>query len=75
MTGMARDEIPELRALRDEYDRVRDALMEGIGKYLDRGETNARIARSVDWTREYIARIRKDRDAEANAAEQPPSSE
>jgi hypothetical protein len=75
MTGMARDEIPELRALRDEYDRVRDALMEGIGKYLDRGETNARIARSVDWTREYIARIRKDRDAEVNAAEQPPSSE
>ncbi|WP_128380511.1 hypothetical protein [Streptomyces cavernae] len=60
---MARDEIPELRDLRDEYDRARDALMAAIHKHLDRGETNARIARSVDWSREYVARIRKERDA------------
>ncbi len=58
MSRMARDEIPELRALRDEYDRARDALMAGIGERLNAGESNARIARSVDWTREYIARIR-----------------
>lgn len=64
MTGMARDEIPELRALRDEYDRARDALMVGIYKHLDLGESNARVARSVDWSREYIARMRKEREAE-----------
>lgn len=65
MTGMARDEIPELRALRDEYDRARDALMTAIYKHLDLGESNARVARSVDWSREYIARMRKEREAEA----------
>lgn len=63
MTGMARDEIPELRALRDEYDRARDALMAAIYKHLDLGEPNARIARSVDWSREYIARMKKEREA------------
>jgi hypothetical protein len=70
MTAMARDEIPELRELRDEYDRARDALMAAIHKHLDQGESNARIARSVDWSREYIARIRKERDAE-RAGETP----
>lgn len=64
MAGMARDEIPELRKLRDQYDRARDALMAGIEKQLDLGESNARIARSVDWSREYIARIRKERPTE-----------
>lgn len=64
MTAMARDEIIELRHLRDEYDRARDALMAAINKHLDAGESNARIARSVDWSREYIARIRKERDGE-----------
>lgn len=63
MAAMARDEITELRHLRDEYDRARDALMAAIGKHLDAGESNARIARSVDWSREYIARIRKEREA------------
>jgi hypothetical protein len=58
MPDVARDEIPELRALRDDYDRARDALMAGIHKAMSEGETNARIARSVDWTREYIAKIR-----------------
>lgn len=71
MAAMARDEIPELRALRDEYDRARDALMAAIHKNLDAGETNARIARSVDWTREYIARIRKDREADAAEKDDP----
>ncbi|MFF3891772.1 hypothetical protein ACFYY3_00930 [Streptomyces sp. NPDC001812] len=66
---MARDEIPELRALRDEYDRARDALMAAIHKHLDDGEPNARIARSVDWSREYIARIRKEREAEQRGGE------
>lgn len=58
MLDVARDEITELRALRDEYDRARDALMAGIQKAIDDGESNARIARSVDWTREYIAKLR-----------------
>jgi hypothetical protein len=63
MAAMARDEIPELRQLRDEYDRARDALMAAIHRQIDQGESNARIARSVDWSREYIARIRKEREA------------
>lgn len=58
MLDVARDEITELRDLRDDYDRARDALMEGINKAIDDGESNARIARSVDWTREYIAKLR-----------------
>jgi hypothetical protein len=62
MAGMARDEIPELRKLRDRYDQARDALMAAINDALDQGESNARIARSVDWSREYIARIRKERE-------------
>lgn len=62
MPDVARDEIPELRALRDEWDRARVALMAGIYKAMDDGETNARIARSVDWTREYVAKIRDRKD-------------
>lgn len=69
MHVVARDEIAELRALRDEYDRARDALMTGIYRHMDRGETNARIARSVDWSREYVARIRKERDDTSAATE------
>lgn len=61
MALMARDEIPELRQLRDEYDAARDKLMETIGKHIDAGEKNARIARSVDWSREYIAKLRNAR--------------
>ncbi|WP_017602241.1 hypothetical protein [Nocardiopsis lucentensis] len=61
MALMARDEIPELRQLRDEYDAARDKLMEAIGKHIDAGEKNARIARSVDWSREYIAKLRNAR--------------
>lgn len=71
MAGMARDEIAELRALRDDYDRARDALMAGITDHLGRGESNARIARSVDWSREYINRIRK--ELKANDTEGNPS--
>ncbi|MDJ1131786.1 hypothetical protein [Streptomyces iconiensis] len=67
---MARDEIPKLRSLRDEYDRAREALMTGIKEQLELGEPNARIARSVDWSREYIARIRKERAAEKERAEE-----
>jgi hypothetical protein len=71
MAAMARDENPELRELRDQYDRARDALMAGIEKALDEGESNARIARSVDWSREYIARLRKEREAGKEPAEPP----
>lgn len=61
MPDVARDENPKLRALRDDWDRARDALMAGIYEAMDDGETNARIARSVDWTREYVAKIRSKR--------------
>lgn len=64
MTHMVRDENPELRALRDAYDQAREALMTGIVKAIHNGDSNARIGRSVDWSREYIARIRKELDAE-----------
>ncbi len=60
MAVMARDEIAKLRELRDEYDRARAALMHGITEAIAQGEPNARIARSVDWSREYIAKLRAD---------------
>lgn len=55
---MTKDEIPELRKLRDEYDTARERLFAGIKEQLERGEGPSRIARSVDWSREYIAKIR-----------------
>lgn len=58
MLRMAKDEIPELRTLRDEYDRARKRLMAGIRKSIADGESLAKIGRSVDWSREYIAKIR-----------------
>ena len=55
---MAKEEIPELRALRDEYDRARKNLFAGIRKHLAAGRGPSEIGRSVDWSREYIAKIR-----------------
>ncbi|MFG1619538.1 hypothetical protein ACGFI3_42870 [Nonomuraea wenchangensis] len=55
---MAKDEIPELRSLREAYDRAREALMVGIREEIAKGENLAKIGRSVDWSREYIAKIR-----------------
>ncbi|MFC7739664.1 hypothetical protein ACFQXA_37925 [Nocardiopsis composta] len=64
---MAKDEIEHLRKLRDDYDRARAALMQGIRDELEarNGKDLALIGRSVDWSREYIAKIRdgKVRDA------------
>lgn len=60
MAVMARDEIRELRELRDEYDQVRERLMQAITEAIERGEPNSRIARSVDWSREYIAKLRRE---------------
>ncbi|MFI6788604.1 hypothetical protein ACIBG4_14870 [Nonomuraea sp. NPDC050383] len=65
---MAKDEIPELRTLREEYDRARTALFAGIYKHLALGEGLSRIGRSVDWSREYIARIRDGKVKEATDA-------
>lgn len=56
---MARDEIPELRALRDDYDRARRRLLDGIRKYLELGHKRSRIARSVDWSHPYVTKIGK----------------
>ncbi|MEV4246927.1 hypothetical protein AB0J63_26380 [Streptosporangium canum] len=55
---MAKDEIPELRKLRDAYDEARSALFAGIRKHLAEGRGPSEIGRSVDWSREYIAKIR-----------------
>lgn len=55
---MAKDEIPRLRKLRTDYDKARERLLAGIKDELDQGQTPSRIARSVDWSREYIAKIR-----------------
>lgn len=55
---MAKEEIPELRKLRNEYDRARANLFAGIRKHLKEGRGPSEIGRSVDWSREYIAKIR-----------------
>ncbi|MFC4869291.1 hypothetical protein [Streptomonospora arabica] len=57
---MARDEIPELRDVRDRIDKDRELMMRLIFEAIERGESNARIARSVDWSREYIAKLRRE---------------
>jgi hypothetical protein len=55
---MAKNEIPELRQLRDDYDKARERLLASIHRYLAAGRGPSEIGRSVDWTREYIAKIR-----------------
>lgn len=70
MLIVVRDEIGDLRGRRDRYDAAKDALMAGIYAAFERGESNARIARSVDWSREYIGKLRK---AWESGAEVPPS--
>lgn len=51
----------ELWRRNDAYQAAHRALKEGVIAELDRGEDEARIARSVDWTREYIAKLRAKR--------------
>lgn len=63
MPGVARDEIPELRALREAYDTAREKMLKGIETAFAKNQPNARIARSVDWTREYVGKLRKDWEA------------
>jgi hypothetical protein len=57
----------ELWRLNDAYQAAHRALKEGVIAELDRGETNARIARSVDWTREYIAKLRASKQSDPKA--------
>lgn len=70
MLLVARDEIPKLRDLRDSLDEAetaaaeivdppRKALLEAIEEAFAAGEPDSRIARSVDWSREYVGRLRK----------------
>lgn len=70
MLLVARDEIPKLRQLRDDLDEAekraaeivdppKKALMEAIKEAFAAGEPDSRIARSVDWSREYVGRLRK----------------
>ena len=70
MLIVVRDEIQSLRVHRDEFDAARDALMADIYAAFERGESNARIARSVDWSREYIGKLRK---AWESGSDAPPS--
>lgn len=67
MSRMARDEIPELRKIQDAYDRADAARKAGVEKAFADGENNARIARSVDLSREYIGRWRKKWEATRTA--------
>jgi hypothetical protein len=70
MLLVARDEIPRLRDLRDSLDEAekaaaeivdppKEALLRGIEEAFAAGEPDSRIARSVDWSREYVGRLRK----------------
>lgn len=47
------------RKIQDTYDRADAARKAGVEKAFADGEPNARIARSVDLSREYIGRWRK----------------
>jgi hypothetical protein len=58
MRGMAKSQIRELRELRDAYDEARRRLFAGIHKYLRLGHGPTEIGRSVDWSPQYIHRIR-----------------
>lgn len=53
----------DLYRLNDAYQAAHRALVDGVLAELDRGEDEDRIARSVDWTREYIAKLRAKKEA------------
>ncbi|GLU46306.1 hypothetical protein [Nocardiopsis ansamitocini] len=57
---MVEREVPRLRALRTDYDKARAALMQGIREELEArgGQGLNVIARSVDWSPQYIGKIR-----------------
>ncbi|MFC4466676.1 hypothetical protein ACFPH6_19450 [Streptomyces xiangluensis] len=59
--------LSELRRLTLAYKAAHRALAEGVVAELARGGDEDRIARSVDWSREYVARIRKERNADEAA--------
>lgn len=62
--------LRELRRLTLAYKAAHRALADGVAAELARGGDEARIARSVDWSREYIARIRKERESDAEAGQE-----
>lgn len=70
MLIVVRDEIESLRVRRDKFDAARADLMAEIHAAFERGEKDARIARSVDWSREYIGKLRK---AWESGSDAPPS--
>jgi hypothetical protein len=53
-----KSEIPELRRLRNQYDRARERLLAGIHKAFEEGHGPAEVGRSVDWSSKYVADIR-----------------
>lgn len=57
---MATSEDPELRKLRTNYDTARARLLAGIRqKAAPNGPIPvSMVARSVDWSREYVAQVR-----------------
>jgi hypothetical protein len=63
--------LRELHRLCDAYKASHRALADAVTEELARGADIGRIARSVDWSREYIARICKEREAGKEPAEPP----
>jgi hypothetical protein len=63
---MAKSEDPELRKLRNDYDKARAKLLAAIRvKAAPQGPVPvAMVARSVDWSREYVAQIRDNPEIE-----------
>lgn len=59
----------ELYRLCWDYQEAHRALARAVAREQARGTDVARIARSVDWTREYIAKIRKEAEAAKGATE------
>lgn len=55
---MDKTEVPELRRLRTQYDKARARLLAGIRKAFEDGHGPSEVARSVDFSREYVAQIR-----------------
>lgn len=61
--------MPELRRLTLAYKAAHRDLADSVVAELASGGDEDRIARSVDWSREYIARIRKEREADQGSGE------
>jgi hypothetical protein len=55
---MAENQIAELRDLRSQYDAAREKLSAAVRQHLQAGASPALVARSVNWSREHVSKIR-----------------